>query len=439
MTERGFETSFWDDPFVQDLSPDAKLLFIYLKTNAHANQAGLYPLTLRTMSFETGIPQNQLSTILHSLVKKVEWYSEDGFIWVKDFLSEQAKSPKFITSAITYIRSDKVPEDISSDFQEFNQALLQRANVQPQISLSKRECVLIRDNFKCLYCNKDLVSNTDYEMEHIIPKISGGKEHYQNLAASCTSCNKKKGGRTPEDAGMPTPHPSTFHASQALFILKNNQDIQKKWDVFFPGKNVETILNNINQSYSILNQDTPSRTRPSVSASVSLSLSGSGSEDWEKGVDKGEKGVVKLSPADEKIIAVWLKVKDFNLTRVDCIELLSRLKEEYSDVDILKQSKDWAARKLSEPLTAASKVSSQIWHWMAKAREIASRNGESANARSSGNGKKWHAKNERLNYKRCSSCSWKSGEKTGLANCPECGEPLQKDFTGGDLGHIVKQ
>ncbi|GAH47478.1 unnamed protein product, partial [marine sediment metagenome] len=55
MPERGFNTEFWNEPFVQEQARDGKLLLAYLKTNAHTNQAGLYVLTLMTISFETGI------------------------------------------------------------------------------------------------------------------------------------------------------------------------------------------------------------------------------------------------------------------------------------------------------------------------------------------------------------------------------------------------
>ncbi|AOV98874.1 hypothetical protein [Dehalococcoides mccartyi] len=57
MAERGFQTELWTDPFIQGLSPEAKLLFIYLWTNKHCNQAGLYEISLKTMAFDE-TPQN---------------------------------------------------------------------------------------------------------------------------------------------------------------------------------------------------------------------------------------------------------------------------------------------------------------------------------------------------------------------------------------------
>jgi hypothetical protein len=74
---------------------------------------------------------------------------------------------------------------------------------------------------------------------------------------------------------------------------------------------------------------------------------------------------------DGQIIDLWTSVKGCKLKRDDALELLSRIRKEFTDLDILAESKSWAARKLSEPLTSKSKPSAQIWNWMRKAREFA--------------------------------------------------------------------
>jgi 5-methylcytosine-specific restriction endonuclease McrA len=66
-----------------------------------------------------------------------------------------------------------------------------------------RQAVFTRDQHTCRYCGR-----ADYERdwliaEHVIPN---GPTTLENLVTACRSCNKKKGGRTPEEAGM-TPLP----------------------------------------------------------------------------------------------------------------------------------------------------------------------------------------------------------------------------------------
>lgn len=72
----------------------------------------------------------------------------------------------------------------------------------------------------------------------------------------------------------------------------------------------------------------------------------------------------------QTVIETWYSVKGFHETNEDCLELLGRLAKEFSDIDIVAESKAWAARKLSEPLVKRSKPLGQIWNWMRKAKEF---------------------------------------------------------------------
>ena len=66
-----------------------------------------------------------------------------------------------------------------------------------KVVLTKRN-ILIRDGFKCVYCN----SSDKLTLDHLIPKSKGGKNDWFNLVTCCDTCNKKKGDKTPEEAGM---------------------------------------------------------------------------------------------------------------------------------------------------------------------------------------------------------------------------------------------
>lgn len=104
MPERGFETGFWTEPFVKRLSVNGKILLCYLSTNDHCNQAGVYQIALETISSETGIPLETVPELLKKLRPKVEWYPETDTVWVCDFISQQAKSPKFLIAAAKCLR-----------------------------------------------------------------------------------------------------------------------------------------------------------------------------------------------------------------------------------------------------------------------------------------------------------------------------------------------
>jgi len=62
-THRYIATSFWDDEWVQTLDPSEKLLYLYLMTNPLTNIAGVYKITVRRMSFDTGFSADTLKGV----------------------------------------------------------------------------------------------------------------------------------------------------------------------------------------------------------------------------------------------------------------------------------------------------------------------------------------------------------------------------------------
>lgn len=52
----------------------------------------------------------------------------------------------------------------------------------------------------CAYCGVDLsLPGIEWEVEHITPKSRGGTDDYDNLIASCSSCNRTKRCKTPTE------------------------------------------------------------------------------------------------------------------------------------------------------------------------------------------------------------------------------------------------
>ncbi len=61
--------------------------------------------------------------------------------------------------------------------------------------------IYARDNHICQYCGRSIVRN-EINLDHVIPRSKGGTSTWENVVCCCYSCNRKKGGRTPEQAGM---------------------------------------------------------------------------------------------------------------------------------------------------------------------------------------------------------------------------------------------
>jgi 5-methylcytosine-specific restriction endonuclease McrA len=55
---------------------------------------------------------------------------------------------------------------------------------------------------RCVYCGYAFGRDESPDMDHVIPMALGGTGELWNLAPACASCNRSKGGRLPEDAGL---------------------------------------------------------------------------------------------------------------------------------------------------------------------------------------------------------------------------------------------
>ena len=72
-------------------------------------------------------------------------------------------------------------------------------NVPQKRVMLTRKNIIKRDNHQCQYCGKRSVSLT---LDHVIPRVRGGKDTWENLVCACVKCNNKKVNRTPEDVGL---------------------------------------------------------------------------------------------------------------------------------------------------------------------------------------------------------------------------------------------
>lgn len=78
------QTSIWTeaDDFI-DLSPDAKLLYLWSFTNEHVNMAGLYRIARRVMQQETTLPAKRFERALTECSEARFLVYRDGVLWVR--------------------------------------------------------------------------------------------------------------------------------------------------------------------------------------------------------------------------------------------------------------------------------------------------------------------------------------------------------------------
>ncbi len=61
--------TFWQDPFIMELTPEEKYFYIYLMTNSKTKQCGCYELPKRIMEFETGYNRETVDKLLDRFIE----------------------------------------------------------------------------------------------------------------------------------------------------------------------------------------------------------------------------------------------------------------------------------------------------------------------------------------------------------------------------------
>ena len=87
---RVVSTSFWeDDKVVNDFSPEDKYFFLYLLTNPHTSQLGIYKLVPKTAAFEMGYSVDAVKVLLERFENKygiIRYSKKTSEVAIKNYL-----------------------------------------------------------------------------------------------------------------------------------------------------------------------------------------------------------------------------------------------------------------------------------------------------------------------------------------------------------------
>jgi len=68
------------------------------------------------------------------------------------------------------------------------------------VKLTRRN-IFARDRNRCQYCGETFPTS-ELSLDHVVPRVQGGGNSWDNIVCACVRCNMKKGGRTPKQAHM---------------------------------------------------------------------------------------------------------------------------------------------------------------------------------------------------------------------------------------------
>lgn len=232
---RQLHVKIWDDRRFEQLSPNEKLLFIYTWGNGHRNEAALYSLTIKRISAETGLTEEQIKVGLETLSKhnmiRYDWDTSE--IWVVNALKYQNISPQGIKAIIKDLQQTESQTLKQAFIEKYNDILSKEVD---ENNLTITQIIAIRDNFICQYCGKTITEYSDITVDHVIPQSQGGKETYENLVLSCRTCNSAKGNKTAVEFGYPDVKGRPFHISKIPSLLKDPILMKHFRSVFTPNR-----------------------------------------------------------------------------------------------------------------------------------------------------------------------------------------------------------
>lgn len=98
------------------------------------------------------------------------------------------------------------------------------------VKLNRRN-LFARDRNRCQYCGHTFPTS-ELSIDHVLPRSQGGADTWENLVCACVRCNAKKGGRTPEQAGIVLVTKPVRPRRNPVIALRMGQEKYASWKAF---------------------------------------------------------------------------------------------------------------------------------------------------------------------------------------------------------------
>lgn len=86
---RTTQMGYWNDPYIERLSKDGKLLYIYMITSPHTNNLGVLEVTLKKIAYETDIDAETIEGLLNQMERDGKVVRDRDIIWLVKFIKHQ--------------------------------------------------------------------------------------------------------------------------------------------------------------------------------------------------------------------------------------------------------------------------------------------------------------------------------------------------------------
>ena len=99
---RQLHTTFWDDTLILDLTPEQKYFYIYLLTNPNVKQCGIYEISIKQISYQTGYNNDTINNLLELFqnMKKIVYSKDTNEVAIGNFIKYNGSESPSIRKCI---------------------------------------------------------------------------------------------------------------------------------------------------------------------------------------------------------------------------------------------------------------------------------------------------------------------------------------------------
>jgi 5-methylcytosine-specific restriction endonuclease McrA len=94
-----------------------------------------------------------------------------------------------------------------------------------------RRNIFARDRNHCQYCGGRFATS-ELSLDHVVPRSQGGLSAWDNVVCCCVRCNVRKGGRTPQQAGLSLVRPPKKPRRSPILTLRLGSEKYASWKQF---------------------------------------------------------------------------------------------------------------------------------------------------------------------------------------------------------------
>jgi len=151
---RSVNTRFWEDPFIENLNPSEKLLFLYFLTNPLANILGIYEISIKRICYDTGLNKSTVEETLKGFKSLGKVFYVDSYIILSNFLKNQNLNPNMFTGAVELFNNLPISVKnsvLNNDLKAFERVLKASQDFEKYESEIEIEVEIETENKKDIY------------------------------------------------------------------------------------------------------------------------------------------------------------------------------------------------------------------------------------------------------------------------------------------------